>query len=994
MNAFESKKPGPSVGTSISSRVEDGALLRGAGSYGDDMPIPPGTLSAAVLRSPHPHARITSIDTQPALAIEGVRDVLTGEDVQRWARPFPVGVRQPMEHWCLAVDKVRFVGEPVAVVVADDRYIAEDALEVIGVGYKPLPVAVESEAAIGPDAAVLHDGVGSNVIHDRDFDYGDTDAAFASATRSIVVKTRFPRSSCTPIECYFVLANYDQARGIYDVTSNFQGPFALHSVMARALNVPGNGLRLRTPPDSGGSFGIKQGILTYVVIMALAARKVGAPVKWVEDRLEHLQAASAGTNRVTTLEAAVADDGRIDALRYDQIEDCGAYLRAPEPATLYRMHGTLTGAYAIPNLAVRNRVVLTNKMPSGLNRGFGAPQVYYPLERLMDRIAAELGINPLDVRRRNLIPADAFPYRAAAGSLLDSGDYQSAIEKGVNEGGLEELIERRDEARAEGRLYGIGYATVVEPSISNMGYITTAMPPEARAKAGPKNGAVNTATITFGSLGEIYAHISSTPQGQGHRTVVTQTIADVLGADIHDIQVDATLDTGKDPWSIASGNYSSRFSGAVAGAVYLAAVKIRDRLAAIAAAQWNVDAERVRFAEGQVFVADGDESTTLKRLAGATHWAPGTLPDSETGGLRETAFWTPPELAAPDAADQINSSLCYGFIFDFCGVEVDRTTGSVRIDRYVTLHDPGRILNPQLVDGQVRGGFAQGLGMALLEELAYGDDGSFVSGTFADYLVATAVEVPEPRILHMETPSPLTPLGAKGIGEGNNMSTPVCIANGVADALGADDIELPMTPAKLRTLIGIDEPAPPEGQAESEVKTAAGGGSQLTASDSVEIPASPETVFDALLDSGTLAAIIPGCHALNETGDHSYRADVTIGVGMVRARFDATVALSNLDRPNSLQLSGSGTSSMGTATGTARVKLTETAAGNTRLEYDYEAAVDGKVASVGGRMLQSASAMIIGRIFSRLAERLNPNVARDSFWQRIKQWFQRGDSNR
>ena len=479
-----------------------------------------------------------------------------------------------------------------------------------------------------------------------------------------------------------VLAQFDPANAAFDITSNFQGPYALHSVMCRALQVPANRLRLRTPPDSGGSFGIKQGVFPYVVMMGLAARKVGAPVKWVEDRLEHLQGASSGTNRVSTLEAAVTREGRVTALRLDQLDDCGAYLRAPEPATTYRMHGNLTGAYAIRNLAVRNRIVMTNKTPTGLNRGFGGPQVYFPLERLMQRIAVELDLDPLDVIRTNLVPKGAFPYRSAAGSLLDSGDYPAGLEKGVREGGLEELIQRRDEARREGRYYGIGYTAAVEPSISNMGYITMAFTPEERKRAGPKNGAVSTATISVDPLGSVSVHVSSTPQGQGHQTVAAQIVAETLGVPLESISVNVELDTGKDAWSIASGNYSSRFSGAVAGAVYKAALKVRARLAALAAEQWNIDSDDIRFSEGRVYVEGTDQSSSFHRLAGATHWSPGTTPQSEPGGLRETAFWTPPELAAPGDDELINSSLCYGFIFDYCGVEIDAITGAVRIDRY------------------------------------------------------------------------------------------------------------------------------------------------------------------------------------------------------------------------------------------------------------------------------------------------------------------------
>ena len=571
------------IGTSI-DRVEDEALLRGIGRYADDVATLPGTLHAAVVRSPHAHAHIIGLYTDKAMMMPGVHGVLTGADVAHLAAPFPVGVRQSMEHWCVAVDKVRYVGEPVCVVIAENRYLAEDAAEIVKVDYKVLPIVVDAMTACGIAAPVLHDKVGSNVVNERTFRYGKPEAAFKKAAHHVSLAVAYPRSTCSPIECYVVLADYQRATGTYDVLSNFQGPYALHSVMARALKVPGNRLRLRTPPDSGGSFGIKQGVFPYIVMMGLASRKVGAPVKWVEDRLEHLQAASSATNRVTEIEAAVDETGRVTALKYDQVDDCGAYLRAPEPATFYRMHGNLTGAYAIQNLLVRNRVVLTNKTPTGLNRGFGGPQLYFALERLMHHIAVELKLDPLEVIRRNLIPAGAFPYEAAAGAILDSGDYPAAVEQAVREGGLADLLGRRDVARSEGRLYGVGFSAVVEPSISNMGYITVAMTPEERRKAGPKNGAVSTATINVGPLGDVNVHISSTPAGQGHQTVVAQIVTDVLGVSFESISVNVELDTQKDAWSIASGNYSSRFAGAVAGTVYHAAVAIRDRLAVIAAA--------------------------------------------------------------------------------------------------------------------------------------------------------------------------------------------------------------------------------------------------------------------------------------------------------------------------------------------------------------------------------------------------------------------------
>ena len=375
------------------------------------------------------------------------------------------------------------------------------------------------------------------------------------------------------------------------------------------------------------------------------------------------------------------------------------------------------------------------------------------------------------------------------------------VEQAIEQGGLNELRARQQAARAEGRLYGIGLTAVVEPSVSNMGYITTVLTPEERRKAGPKNGAQATATIALDPGGAVSVHVSSVPQGQGHRTVASQIVADALGLKPSDVRIVTDMDTARDAWSIASGNYASRFAPAVCGAVQLAAERLKEKLARAAAAQLNVPADEVEFAAGRVRAkGNPDNALPFGRLAAAAHWAPGTLAEDDQT-LRETVFWTPPQLTAPTDDDGINSSLCHGFIFDFCGVEVDRMTGAVRIDKYVTMHDCGRVLHPGMVAGQVNGGFAHALGAALYEEYVYADDGGFISGTFADYLLPTSTEVPAPLILHFESPSPFTPLGSKGVGEGNCMSTPVCIANAVADALGAAELDLPLTPAKLAALV-------------------------------------------------------------------------------------------------------------------------------------------------------------------------------------------------
>ncbi|MGH6789651.1 MAG: xanthine dehydrogenase family protein molybdopterin-binding subunit, partial [Pseudolabrys sp.] len=334
MTATENRWCGQSV-----ERVEDGPLLTGRGRFIDDIGVRPGTLHAAILRSPHAHAKIRAIDTEAARQVPGVAAVITGVEVTALSASLVVGVKAPIECWPIAVGRVRYAGEPVAVVVARDRYLAEDALELIEVDYEPLAAVVDPLAALDPKQPILHDGLGSNIASERSFRYGDPERAFADAAHRVSVTVRYPRNSCTPIETYGLVAEYDANEDAYDVLSNFMGPFSLHAVMARALKVPGNRLRLRTPSDSGGSFGVKQGVFPYIVLMGAASRATGRPVKWIEDRLEHLLASVSATNRVTTLEAAVDADGRIRALAWDQLEDVGAHIRAPEPATLYRMHG-------------------------------------------------------------------------------------------------------------------------------------------------------------------------------------------------------------------------------------------------------------------------------------------------------------------------------------------------------------------------------------------------------------------------------------------------------------------------------------------------------------------------------------------------------------------------------------------------------------------------------------------------------------------------------
>jgi len=981
-------------------RVEDAYLLTGKGQFLDDLPAPAGLLHAAVVRSPIAHGTITSVDAQAALALKGVRAVLLAEDVLAWSQPFVVSVKSPLKQYCLAVDRVRYVGEPIAVVVAESRALAEDGAALVTVVLGPQPAVVDSTEALKEGAPLLHPELGSNCIVDRSYLYGDVDGAFAKADLVLEEDFCYPRNSCTPMETGGVVAEFCAHDGSYDLRSNFMGPFSLHVVAAAALKVPGNRLRHRSPRDSGGSFGVKQAMLPYLVMAALASRKAGAPVKFIEDRLEHLTALTSATARSTRLKAAIRRDGKILALDFDQIEDCGAFLRAPEPATLYRMHGCMTGAYAIESLRIRNRVVMINKTPTGLVRGFGGPQVYFALEGLVRRIAETIGKTVPEVMAVNLVPPESFPYRAAAGALYDSGDYSAALDCLLAHPVYQRMQEKKRQYTAEGRLYGIGYAAIVEPSISNMGYITTVLTADQRAKAGPKNGALATATVSIDPTGAITVILASAPAGQGHQTVTAEVVARVFGLSAQAVVVNTELDTQKDAWSAGSGNYSSRFAGAVAGCAQIAAIRLKAKLSVYAAALWHCKPDEIVFESGQVRSRkDPSQSMGFSRLAGTFHWSPALTQEAlgtEQGlGLRETAFFSPETLSAPDAQDRVNTSAAYGFVLDVCGVEIDTDTCQVRIDEYLTIHDAGTLLNPSLADGQIYGAFAQGVGAALYEEFLYDVDGNFQSGTFADYRLPTAMEVPRPTIVHLCTPSPFTPLGAKGLGEGNNMSTPICIANAVGDALKRGEITLPASPPRIHRWLcetGAIRQITPEHQGDTASRPAAEG--PLKASGRFVFPVSPEALFAVLLDENRIKRIIPGCEAIRvrrSDGAVHYDCTAVIRIGLVKARFEASMGLTEIVEPESLRLSGTGQSSLGFARGAGLVRLVRQGS-QTALHYEYQASVSGKLAAIGSRLLEGATRLVLAELFRSLAreavrglDEQGASLSYPAWWHRLLQ---------
>lgn len=773
-------------------RLEDGALLRGEGRFIDDLDPVPGAHEAAIVRSPLAHGRIVRLDARRALDVPGVAGVLTGADVRALSHPFRAAVASEVPYFAAAADVVRYVGEPLAVVVARDRYVAEDAAALVEVDLEPLdPVLDPLAAAEG----------GPTLVSDRSFTYGDPDGAFRSA--EVVVRERFtfPRWTGLPMECYGVVASWSRADGSLTAWCNFQGPFTLHSVAASALGIRGAKLRLITPPDSGGSFGVKAGLLPYVVLIGLASRKLGMPVRWIEDRAEHLAASCASTERTTDIEAAFSADGELLALRTDAVEDVGAYVRAPEPATMYRMHGSLSGAYRVRHLAARNRVVLTNHAPSGLNRGFGGPQHYFPIEGAMALAARRLGLDPAELARRNVLTADELPYETPSGGRYHSGDPRGVLEDALRLARYEDRRAERAAAQAQGRLYGIGLACVAEPSISNMGYVDLVERAEARARALPKSGNAEGATVAINPIGGITVRLATTPQGQGHATVAGQVVADALGVTPGEVEVCTELDTATTAWTVASGNYSSRFSGVGAGAVLRAAQRLGAKLRAIAADELGCEPDAIVLAGGRARRRDDpvdDGGVSLRRLAGRAHWDPDGLPEGIEPGLHETAYYRVDPLPPPDAEDRIPAAGETGFLADVAVVEVDRATGRVQVLDYVTVHDAGRILHPGLADGQIRGGFAHGAGVALQERIAHGDDGALLTPTLKEYLCPTPSDLPPLRTGHRETPSPVTPLGAKGLGEGTTMSVPAALHNAVIDALGLDrPLGLPLSPARV-----------------------------------------------------------------------------------------------------------------------------------------------------------------------------------------------------
>lgn len=782
--------------------------VRGRGEYIDDVRLP-NMWHAADLRSPYAHARVRHVDASEALKLEGVKGVLLGKELPEICEPFPAaGVSNQVKFYSMAVDKVRYMGEPVATVVAKNRYIAEDALDLIHVDYEPLPVVVDQEKALEKGAPILHEALGTNLINHRVLHWGDVDKAFEEADAVVEDRFLFHSYSGIPVENFGVVARYDPGEDFLTLWSNFVGPFSLYYLMVMALKMPENKIRFIVPRDIGGSFGIKCGIFVDVVRMGLAAKKLGCAVKWIQDRHDHMVGGGRHSGRISYVKMAATKEGIIKGIDETWYEDVGAYMRAPEPACMYRPFGNYVGGYTFRNHRVDAHAVAVNKLETSPYRGYGCHLVYFNHERILDMLSRKLEIDPVEIRLRNLIDHDQFPYETPSGAIYDSGDYKACLKKAVELFGYEKMREMQKKAKAEGRYVGIGVAVGVDPSVSNMAYITVAFTPEERAQAGylPKSGGGETAFVKVDPSGTITVSMGTCQSGQSHETTIAQVVADEFGVSPDKVTVIDQMDTATHPFCISTGSYSSRFASVGTSAAVLAARKVKDKMIRIAAHVLEASLEDIVVADGKFFVKGAPEvSLTMKRVAGTAHWNPGTLPSGTDVGLSAQETFNLESAKAISKDDRVNSSNTYGFMVDMAAVEVDPETGKVDILKYATVHDVGTVLNPKFLEGQIYGSIAQSIGGVFYEDYKYDENGQMVAASLADYLCPTAKEVPKKlEIGHVETPSPITVLGSKGGAESSNEVCPAALANAVEDALIPLNVtirELPLTPEKVLTLI-------------------------------------------------------------------------------------------------------------------------------------------------------------------------------------------------
>jgi carbon-monoxide dehydrogenase large subunit len=761
------------------TRLEDDALLRGAGRFVDDIDLP-GTLHAAFVRSPYAHARVGAIDAAAALALPGVHAVWTWRDLPEGLRqqriplrvPSPM-IKEPRMPYCLFGEEVAIAGEPVAAVLAESRYVAEDAAALVGVAWEKLPVVADCRAAVAPGAPLVHSDLRDNIAARFTQAYGNAAAAFERAATRASVSLWQHRGSGHAIENRAVLAHYDAATDKLTCWVSGQTPHGHRRVLEILLGLDPARVRVITP-DVGGGFGTKAQFYGEQAVAAAAALRFKRPVKWIEDRRENFLTASQERDQYWDLELALDRDGRILAVRGKLLHDNGAYV--PHGIIMPLIASTtVPGPYVVPSYHLDVTVAFTNKPPVSPVRGAGRPQAVFAMERLMDKGARAAGIEPAELRRRNLIGPEQMPYpvglifRDGRPLTYDSGDYPACFEKAMALSDYRAFRERQAEARRQGRHIGIGVGSYVEGT-----------------GLGPFEGA----TLRVLPSGKVRLLTGASPQGQGHRTSFAQIAADHLGIPPEEIDV-VMADT--DAIAMGVGTFASRIAANAGPAIHIAGERLRTKIVKLAALALEAAEADIELSGGRAHVKGVPQMG--KGFAELSAMAMGlsgfSLPQEITPGLEETHYFGPAQAA-----------YCNGT--HVAEVEVDAETGHVRILRYAIGHDCGRLINPLIVDGQIQGGFAHGVGNALFEHMAYDDEAQPLTVTLADYLIPVASDVPDARMAHIETPSPLNPLGVKGAGEGGTIPVPAAIIAAVEDALQPFGIEIsdaPLTPMRLRELL-------------------------------------------------------------------------------------------------------------------------------------------------------------------------------------------------
>jgi carbon-monoxide dehydrogenase large subunit len=755
-------------------RVEDPRLITGEGRYVDDVQLP-RMCYAAILRSPYAHARIRHIDASKALQTPGVVTVITGKDILGKIGPLPCAAHPVPEmkmptHYALAVNKVYFVGHPVAVVVAEDRYLARDALDLIEVDYEELPPVTDPQKALQPDAPIIHEDLGTNLAFEWKIEGGDVDAAFAQA--EVIVRQEFVNQRLIPVpmEPRCVLAEWDAGNRLLTIWTSTQIPHLVRSLVAGMLNLPENHVRV-IAPDVGGGFGQKLQVYVEEALMGYLAMTLDRPVKWTEARRENFMASIQGRDQIGVMELALKRDGTILGLRYEVIADMGAYYQLLTPAIPTLTGLMLCGSYKIPAVRMTKKAVFTNKMCTDAYRGAGRPEATFLLERMMDLAAKELGIDPAEIRRKNFIPPDAFPYTTPHGITYDSGNYEAALNRALELVEYEKWRKEQQEARKQGRYIGIGISSYVE--ICGMG----------PSKAMPAGG-WESATVRVEPSGKVIVLTGAHPHGQGEETSFTQIVAEELGVAPEDVMV-IHGDTEKVQYGI--GIFGSRGLAVGGTAVYMAAQRVKEKARKIAAFLLNVSEAEVESRDG-TFVSRHDPSkfVTWQQIAAAAYDPKNYPPDMEPG-LVATAFYEPSNFTFPSGTH-------------ICVCEVDIETGEVKILRYVAVDDCGKVVNPLLVEGQIIGGIVQAFGQAMMERCVYDENGQLLTGELLDYAIPKAHNAPKIVVDRVETPSPVNPLGAKGVGEAGTIGATPAFINAVCDALeplGIRHIDMPLTPARV-----------------------------------------------------------------------------------------------------------------------------------------------------------------------------------------------------